>query len=376
MKFGKRNLFLVIAVITAVSAVAGIKVFQNQKEAVSSDKKMSSLDLELFDAIRNGKDVSAIEKIIKKGANVDVHYVISGEDAFSEKDETPLIAAINSKRDLEVIKLLLKYGADVENASNPNGYLWLTPLHIAILNNPDPKLVALLLEAKASVDYDSGEGVSPLIGASSINNPDIIFPIVKVSVNPQALNIMLSFASENNSPQIIGMLLEAGADINYQNCHSYLSAGETPLAKAVEGGNLEVMKLLIEKGADVNKVENCPQTDTMSHNLTPIMHAAKNIEAMDILIKAGADIKAKDQKGNSLLMYASRYTQDAEPVKQLLDLGLDANETNQDGEYAIDWAINSKSGIDVICSLIRAGANKSKNNEKAFLYFKDDCLKK
>jgi ankyrin repeat protein len=91
----------------------------------------------------------------------------------------------------------------------------------------------------------------------------------------------LSIAANNGHHEILKLLIENGADINY-TCYE----GWTALYSAVFFGRLEVVKLLIEHGADIDK-----PTD---NGWTPLHTAAfsGHIDIAKLLIENGADIRA------------------------------------------------------------------------------------
>jgi len=61
----------------------------------------------------------------------------------------------------------------------------------------------------------------------------------------------LSFAVEENEPEIVSLLLAAGADVNAKN-----KSGSTALIiAAMENNNPEVLNVLIQAGADVTEAD-------------------------------------------------------------------------------------------------------------------------
>jgi hypothetical protein len=55
----------------------------------------------------------------------------------------------------------------------------------------------------------------------------------------------LIWASYQGSPELVGILLDAGADVTYTS-----KAGRNALVRAAEGGHLEVVRQLLAAGAD------------------------------------------------------------------------------------------------------------------------------
>ena len=97
-------------------------------------------------------------------------------------------------------------------------------MHLAAEHNPDPEVVAALLEAGADLSAPGGAGFIP------------------PSSSP------LHHAGSNPNPDVAAVLLDAGADV-----HAVSSTGETPLHEAARANsNPEVITLLVEAGADVS----------------------------------------------------------------------------------------------------------------------------
>ena len=144
-------------------------------------------------------------------------YLITthGESVHAKcgKCGSPLHAA-SYKGNLDVVRLLLAHGVDINSTSNE---IESTPLHQASLSG-DVDVTRLLLRHKAN-----------------LNAKDSL------------LDTPLHNASFTGKTKVTELLLEHGADVNQRNwSHS------TSLYKASEDGNLEVVQLLLGHGADVH----------------------------------------------------------------------------------------------------------------------------
>ncbi|MDE2874584.1 MAG: ankyrin repeat domain-containing protein [Gemmatimonadota bacterium] len=212
----------------------------------------------------------------------------------------PLLRAAASTRDPAVIPVLLRAGADLnarddrfgfsalhyaaesgtevltrtllEAGADPNawamgynvdwGWGW-TPLHLAARSNPDPDVVGALIEAGADLDAPSGESYR------KGNSP-------------------LHYAGSNPNPAVTAILLNAGADVNAPSVRE-----RTPLHEAAaNASDPAVIELLVEAGADVNARD--------ANGYTPLHSAAwfnHRPEIVSALIAAGADVNARDPDG-------------------------------------------------------------------------------
>lgn len=101
-------------------------------------------------------------------------------------------------------------------------------------------------------------------------------------------------ADKANNPEILQVLISAGADVNAQN-----EDGETALMKAMdEDVNPACVNVLLKAGAKVNLKEEDGETALMKaldENVPP--------EVITALLDAGADAKAKDTMGRGVVDY-------------------------------------------------------------------------
>ena len=137
-------------------------------------------------------------------------------------------------------------------------------------------------------------------------------------------------AAGNLNPEVIRVLIEAGADVNERGAFEC-----TPLFSAIYNPNLEVMIALIEAGADVNARN--------AFGRTPLLEAIKatylEVAILTILVNAGADVNARtDFFEMTALMMASLWDPNPEVITTLLNLGADPKIKNVDGRMAIDLA--------------------------------------
>jgi serine/threonine protein kinase len=111
---------------------------------------------------------------------------------------------------------------------------------------------------------------------------------------------------------VVGLFVDAGADVNEADEHGWTSALE-----AAANPNEKVLQQLIAAGADVNKA---------AHGSTPAHKAAanENEKVMQLLIDAGADVNKADKDGWTPAHVAA--ANENEMVLQLLiDAGADVN---------------------------------------------------
>jgi cell wall assembly regulator SMI1/ankyrin repeat protein len=163
----------------------------------------------------------------------------------------------------------------------------------------------------------------------------------------------LTNAAGGGHPEVVKILLDAGAEINRAEPES----GDTPLMKAAWSvsdrgwpGDVEVVKLLISAGADVHAKDN--KARTALHDAVGDRRKA-NLEVVKALIAAGADVNAVG-KVATVLMLASRNGS-PEMVKALIVAGAEVNATTWFGTALIRAADENRA--DNVAVLLENGAN-------------------
>jgi quinoprotein dehydrogenase-associated probable ABC transporter substrate-binding protein len=187
---------------------------------------------------------------------------------------TPLVSAV-MRDHVPSVKALLKAGANIEEPG-PEGY---HPLSLAIAESKYEAAKALM-EAGADVSVASGEdGLTPLMIVAAQTGPaegarflpgstrpiDVAKGLIErgAKVNAQANNGMtaLMIAATHNSPPMIGLLIDAGADAEAKN-----KQGQTATDVANINGNLEaaqaIMVLATAKSAAAPASGSDSQTTT------------------------------------------------------------------------------------------------------------------
>ncbi len=218
-----RNIVLGVREVRARNYAAALAYFSRSggnKEVLSdAADKHSGWMLSLWKACIAG-DQEALEATIAKGADVNGRMKLDVLDRRTGKlgkvETAPLIQAVKSK-DIEIVKILLHGGADI-NAANSMG---VTPVMVAILisGDEDLSMLELLLQSKADLKVRDKGGNTPLAGAIA--------------------------AKRNKAAE---MLVKYGADVNATRAD-----GITPVMLAVVSNNVEGFLFLMEKGVDMTR---------------------------------------------------------------------------------------------------------------------------
>jgi ankyrin repeat protein len=249
---------------------------------------------------------------------------------------TPLLYAAREGC-AECVRRLAAAGADLD-LPDPDG---VTPLLAALLNLRFDAAAALIEEG-ADVQQWDWWGRTPLYQAIDTNQA------------PQGGRRDLPSTDQHTGLDIARMLLERGADVNFQlkleppqrnvvfdrdADNRVLTTGATPLLRAAWSSEAAAIALLLEHGADVELPNK--------HGITPIMAAGglassdrptrgrnrtqtQVIESVDLLLAAGADINKADETGETVIHGASRIGW-TDVVRHLAANGANVNAVDDEG---------------------------------------------
>ena len=288
---------------------------------------------------------------------------------------TPLVVAVQTGN-LDCVKVLLNYKADIEEQGERFRYLvfppdniWnvskfdfaytCTPLFLAAANG-NLDILSYLFEQGANVNASSSSESSdpwsvpfdgylfwhtPLIVAlKNGHNDAFTFLIDKgADVNLQDHDgyAALHYAVQRRNFDAISCLVDNGADVNL-----FTSSKETPLILAcTQSRNMKTINFLLNKGADVNLqnrngksalhfacsdicywlIQNLADVNTCdNHNCTPLMQASRkgDVKKVAMLIENGAKVDLQDTNGNNALHHAVLNSYDSHPYTPEICLAL------------------------------------------------------
>lgn len=180
-----------------------------------------------------------------------------------------------------------------------------TPMFLAADNSKKPEIIELLVKAGADIEANCQNEMTPLMSA------------------------VLGFHKDNYA--VIKKMIELGADVNAKDEKGF-SILFTSLA-VVAKDNQEKIKLLIQSGADVNATDN--------NNETPLFWANWcDADVIKAFVGAGADVNAKNKQGRTPLFYAVRCCKNPNTIKALMEFGADVSVCDNCGKTALDYTPN------------------------------------
>ncbi|KAJ3283620.1 hypothetical protein HK104_010291 [Borealophlyctis nickersoniae] len=226
-----------------------------------------------------------------------------------------------SNRHVEVVRLLLKFGADV-HAGDDAALRWASTWgHFA--------LVELLLECGADVHARNDESLT------WGGHPDMVELLLNFGANVHAQNeVALRAAMHAGHLKVFHLLLENGANMHVNN--------DTALVWAACEGHQEEVRLLLENGANVH-------TD----NDRALYQAAcrGHLEVVHLLLENGAGVHAN----NHIAMLDASCRGHVEIVRLLLEKGANGEAKDE----ALCWAAMGQQ-VEVVRVLLEFGADGEK----------------
>ena len=181
------------------------------------------------------RNIIVAKSLLLKGAAVDV---------TSYQIETPLLLSAAVVGNLDVVKLLVDYHANV-NVTDVSG-------NSALLCAIDDDVKFFLIQNGANVHVENENGDTVLMSACRSGNLDLVKLLLSKSVDLDATNVSdgqtaLLLACMNGYSEIVNELVQSGADVNLKDLEGF-----TSLVFVIENCTKETVTLLLESGAKVD----------------------------------------------------------------------------------------------------------------------------
>ena len=304
---------------------------------------------------------------------LDKQYILEGCSLPGKEKSSslvsPLVVAVQNGN-LDCVKVLLRYGADIEGRDDMFRHL---PLFVASFNG-SVEILSYLLDNGAdmnAVTNIEGHTITPLIAAVQSGNLESVKVLLKYGADIEGRGDFkyvskdhpfhsvsfegctpLFVAAVNGNVEILSCLLDSGADLNaVANTEGHTI---TPLIFAVQNGDLDRVKLLLMYGADIEgqgdfKLAAPPYRSVSFKCCTPLFVAAVNgnVKILSSLLENGADINAVSEGLYTPLMMAVRYKH-TDAVEFLMDQGADANLQDENGYTALHYVARYCRSFDAI----------------------------
>ncbi|XP_075237918.1 uncharacterized protein LOC142334105 [Lycorma delicatula] len=363
--FDVKNIFDITLILTSIINIAIMHDMDIEmiKRLVDRGGNINNTDVRhvspLLQCIKSKRNVNFVKEILKMGANV---------NEICDKDKNTILhlAVSNfcSGDDIEIIKLLVDSGADI-NAANS---AWEKPL-IKLPLNVDEDLWLELIKRIPDIDkYTEMHLLYDNFLTTVVSKKSRIKQFIDIIIKrfiPDKLNKVcnrfLYLALKNNcSVDCITEIIDNGASVNELK---YLNEDENdysipPLLMALQlNRGKDIISVLIDKGANVNSIGEL--------GVTPLLCAINNnykVEIIDKLINFEADVNNCDFDRVTPLMYAIKNG-DFEVISRLIKAEADVNAVDMFGRTSLCYAVVYFNDYDLINLLIKKGANFSEIND-------------
>jgi ankyrin len=275
-------------------------------------------------------NLDLVRLLMDRGADVDA-WTDGGSTPLHKVVQLSFASSIEAR--LDVARALLDAGAD-PNAPERSSHF--TPLRFAVGPQGDPALARLLLERGARLDATDAQGGTVLHAAAFQGDLQTVHFVIDGGADIDAADLQttsLGYAAMGGHVEVVGLLLERGADPNRSGSTSRLPWSGIPLEMALlpagaadhtVGRRLEIATLLVENGADV---------DVRGLGGRTFLHGAAeegNLASAKFLLDHGAKVDAADSLGFTPL-HAAVENAHLELAELLLSGGADANAIAADG---------------------------------------------
>lgn len=172
---------------------------------------------------------------------------------------------------------------------------------------------------------------------------------------------LLHIACEYGFPEMVRLLMEAGADDTLQNekeeTAAHMTVSRNVRYKTISAETRVEMIKLLEHVDIPGKKGTTPLMAAQDYDL----HASYILTP--VFIEKGADVNRTDNAGNTALLLHAIWYCDKAVVKAMVSAGYEINARNKDGNTILHYAIKNKSS-EVARYLLKKGADYTIVNEK------------
>ncbi|AUD40128.1 ankyrin repeat family protein [Flamingopox virus FGPVKD09] len=251
----------------------------------------------------------------------------------------PLLHTAIIKNDIQIAKMLIDYGADVEEL-----YKNITPLYLAVTQKRY-EILRYLLEKKADPNSLLTNFATDIFNYVDVEICKLLIEFkADFNIEDSYQRTLIFYAIKKSNYELVKLLVEYGIDLTLKDniYHSYLNVA------ALHSDDTSILELLINNGIDIN---TCNWIGRTPLHLFVI---ECNTKAVNILLSNGACIHVEDNYGKEPIYYAVSKHNDV-ITKLLLQYGANPNSGNERGSSLLNMAVTSNN-LSLVDSLLYHGA--------------------
>lgn len=229
----------------------------------------------------------------------------------NEYGMTPLMYASKYNK-INIVNYLLNNKADIR-IENKNQYNY-TALEEACTSNNNLEIVKILLDIGADINHKTLNRMTPIMIATNLGQNKIVEELINrgADVNVDANNDSTPFSIAINKGyiEIVKLIINApNFDINFLDINR-----NTPLMLATIKNNFEIVKILVEKGARINFTNNMNQTPLLYAKISNTNNQYDNI--ITFLEENGATQPSNENIDNYYKTKLEKYSRKLEQLNQ------------------------------------------------------------
>lgn len=261
---------------------------------------------------------------------------------------SPILLKAVRKGDVDFVKLLLEFGADVNIRGSD-------ALFIATGVNHNDAIARALVDKGANVDSLFKKVADNAPRRDDFSNFDQMQRLIKLGADVNGFDAdgewPLLKSIRRMQKVLARFLIRVGADMNLKS-----AKGESILSYLIMRHEIGAIELAIELGADVNaKDEEDGFTPAFTLLSLEEMDDREKLFILDVLKKAGADLNATEEDGRTLLAMSVLF-KEFEIFRRLVSEGVDVDKVGDDGSTPLEIAAR-KGFVRFARVLIEAGAD-------------------
>lgn len=274
------------------------------------------MKLEFINACEKG-EIEVVNKLLDAGANPNdgIHYAAQeghkdvinlllergAEVDCKENWSCTALHVASASGNLDIVKLLLDKGAQINEINHASETALIIVLEVMFPNEKHTELIKFLVDKGANVNATDRSGQSAILYAVDKEDIETVKLLCRYGARVGKIQgfskdyTALTSACARHNPQMVKLLLEAGANPNQSAANGY-----RPILH-------ETLQKLSHETSESNK---------------------KNFfEIVMVLLNYGANVKLSDKDGKSALHYASEidYKLSIKILQELIDKGVDIN---------------------------------------------------